>query len=265
MDPASVTIGKAVADLGGFRPEGNACGFSLYRSGDAELVRVPGLHIFQNNLDSEIEEAFGIRPETLIFLSTHRSERNIPAITFHPLGNYGTADLGGISRRLVHSPSSLLTSSMIQAAERGRGNGYEITFEATHHGPYLECQAFFAEIGSNMRAWTDGKAAALIAESLLNATQLNPVTAVGIGGGHYCPRFRDIAIRHRISFAHFIPNYALRNIDGRLADEVLEKSGKPTILAMHISRGFEEEAERVATLFLDRGLDIFDPSREYSK
>lgn len=257
IDPASRNIGGSLMAKGGFAREAAAGDKELFRSGSTYIVSIGSIHIYRENLDSEIRSDFGLAPDRIVFMSTHRSVSNTPAITFHPIGNYGDAELGGRPGSLVASCPELMTGSMLAMGE-GDHHGYQVTYEATHHGPYLQTPAMFAEIGSDEKAWNDREAGSSVAGTLLAMKESPGINAIGIGGGHYCARFREIAQKRRINFGHFIPNHNLHLIDGRGARELIGKSPRTEYFAVHEDRKHAKQIERVASLMEDAGLRRLD-------
>jgi D-aminoacyl-tRNA deacylase len=260
QDMASISIGRKIMEHGGWAAEGNEGGMRLFSGGDFLLLEIGGIHIRQEHLDRTVLDRFGFRPSVMVFLSSHRSESNTPAATVHPVGNYGGAQLGGEERRIVHSPAAFMTGRMIRMKKEFAGTRYEATFEATHHGPYLDTPSVFAEIGSDEAAWQDGTAAEKLASALLCGNDSDGPIAIGLGGGHYCPRFVEIAVKRRISFSHFVPNHSLGLVDNALADEIAEKSDGAACLVLHSSKKFEQELRSAEKLFRERGMEVIDPS-----
>ncbi len=259
LDPASRNIGGSLQRKGGFAPEASEGGKVLYRSDGSYMIAIDSIHIHREDLDREIEEDFGIKPGRLIFMSTHRSESNTPAITFHPIGNYGEAKLGGENGVLVPSCPELMTGAVL-AMDAVEHQGYQVTFEATHHGPRLSTPAMFAEIGSDENAWNDGRAGEAVAEALLAMKEQEGTNAVGIGGGHYCSRFKEIAQKRKVNFGHFISNHNLHSIDESAAAQLVEKSPRTRYFAVHEDRKHAEEIERVSSLLERAGLKRLDRS-----
>jgi D-aminoacyl-tRNA deacylase len=260
QDNASVNIGRKIMGLGRWSGEREEAGMRLFASGCFRLVEIGGIHIHQEHLDRTIEESLGFRPSLIVFLSTHRSESNTPAATIHPVGNYGRAELGGMSRKIVPSSAAFMTGRLIQMKNEFADTRYGVTFEATHHGPYVDVPSLFAEIGSDETAWQDGEAATRLARALLEGRDSEGVTAIGIGGGHYCPRFGEMAVKRKINFSHFVPNHSLNLVDGTLADEIVEKSDGAKCFVVHSSKKFEDELHSAEKLFRDRGLEVIEPS-----
>ncbi len=258
-DPASQNVGRKLEKKAGFILESTASGKHLYRSERGFMVSIDSIHIHREGLDAEIERDFGLKPDRLVFMSTHRSESNTPAITFHPIGNYGGARLGGRARTLVPSCPELMTGALL-SMNASPHQSYQVTFEATHHGPALSTPAMFAEIGSDESAWMDGAAGNSVAEVLLAMKEAEGTNAIGIGGGHYCSRFKEIAQKRRINFGHFIPNHNLHLVDETVAAEVADKSPRTAFFAVHEDRKNSAEIERVAKLMEGAGLKRLDHS-----
>jgi len=85
-----------------------------------------------------------------IFLSIHASESGVLGLTCHITGNFSDANFGGYSRQ-VSVPHPHIQKSYIQNLWNARGKfpGFQITIEATHHGPTaLNKPALFIEIGT---------------------------------------------------------------------------------------------------------------------
>jgi D-aminoacyl-tRNA deacylase len=258
-DPASSNIGASLIEEGQFGPEARADGMELFRSGADCLVTIDTIHIHREGLDSQIGEVFGISPGRLVFMSTHRSRSNTPAITFHPIGNYGEALLGGRPGTLVPSCPELMTGTMLAMNRTGHA-GYQITYEATHHGPHIETPALFAEIGSGEEQWRDADAGREVARALLLKEEPEGINAVGVGGGHYCSRFVEIARKRKVNFGHFIPNHNLHLLDEKVAQELAEKSPRTSHFVVHEDRKHTESIERVGQLLEAAGLKKLDHS-----
>src|SRR2546422_4446712 len=147
-DIASMAQHRALLGLGDWKDAGRLGAHPVLRNGDSLLATIPDLHLYHDGVDKEAETSLGVRPEAVVFLSKHRSESGTPSLTVHPLGNFGKADLGGRAGALVPAAPQRMTVTL-RAVRRGtEGMGYAVTFEATHHGPFLTTPAFFIEAGS---------------------------------------------------------------------------------------------------------------------
>lgn len=187
------------------------------------LLRRAAPHIHDEHLDARLPAALRAEKPVLVFPSIHRSERGVPAITVHPLGNPGaTADFGGRPRTLVPTAPELMTAALRILSEERAPTGLPVTFEATHHGPELELPAFFAEIGYAEDSAPPAGAVLLLARALprLRAAGGDHV-AVGVGGGHYAPHFTDLARRRRWAFGHILSRHVIDAIDPAVAGAAL--------------------------------------------
>src|SRR5207245_1906124 len=95
----------------------------------------------------------------LRFVDTSKS--GVPSLTAHTTGNFGGAELGGNPREIGRVNPDLLKNYLISLAKQGEAvSGYQVTAEATHHGPTsLNRPVLFVEIGSEEKNWNDRDAA----------------------------------------------------------------------------------------------------------
>jgi D-tyrosyl-tRNA(Tyr) deacylase len=151
---------------------------------------------------------------TLVFPSVHRSESSTPALTVHPLGNPGpSADVGGRPETLVLTDPLLMTDALRRTSEVGAKLGWRVSFEATHHGPWLRQPAFFVEIGAVPHDAPPADAVREFASFLVELHRDDrDSVAVGVGGGHYAPRFTELALKRRWAFGHLLPRHALAHL-----------------------------------------------------
>ena len=228
-DVASVNIRDRLLEVGNFEPVGKLDDRPIHLGHDLLLVEIEGLHLYLDGVDQRIRDTLdeGILPtihmgpvteaplDLLVFLSKHSSEKNIESLTVHPPGNYLSADHGGKPGLLPPSAPHLMTSALrsLYKEKRKLGISDQTTFEVTHHGPAIDSPSFFIEIGSGPERWGTPELGESIARSLLSDEFLSPMcdipVAIGVGGGHYAPRFTDRAMRKKFSFGHMIPDYIL--------------------------------------------------------
>jgi D-aminoacyl-tRNA deacylase len=194
---------------------------------EVELLRRPGLHIFDTQLDHVLPAR--LRSIPIVFPSRHRSESGTACLTVHPLGNLGpSAEVGGEPGRLVPPAARLMTDALRQAEEPAQAVGVPVTFEATHHGPLLHQPAFFVEISSALSEADRQKVAVPLSDALLDLTE-DPEdrVAVGIGGGHYAPHFTELALKRRWAFGHIVPRYALEALTSDVQRQLHEGMPPP--------------------------------------
>ena len=213
-DAASVNIVEQLLRLGKWEPAGQFEGAPARRMGESFIATIPVHHLYYDDIDDKVEKALGVRPSLVIFASRHKSASNMRTLTVHPIGNFGKAEMGGRDGTLVPAAPREMTMALKGLAKRGAGLKYQISLEATHHGPYLKTPTFYIEIGSDEEAWRETEPARVIAEVIFEVltgpVPENPI-AVGVGGGHYVPRITDVAREKKIAFGHMLPSYAFED------------------------------------------------------
>ena len=198
-------------------------GFPVYRNERFYLVHIKGPKIHAEGIDREIRSRIGIEFDTIIVASKHRSASEMRSLTVHPIGNWGKAEAGGRDRTVVPTNPHLMTEAL-RILKKYQFGDYNVSFEATHHGPYLETKTFFIEIGSTEEEWRDDRAGEVIAKTILEAEERRYPVLLGFGGGHYVPRITDIALKYRVSIGHMVPRYAVEYIDEEIIKMACERS-----------------------------------------
>jgi len=229
----------------------------------ALLLRRPLRHIYDERLDERLPEEMRTANLTLVFPSIHRSERNIPCLTVHPLGNLGpTAEVGGRPRTVDPTDPLRMATTLRRLSADARSLGLSATFEATHHGPELGLPAFFVEIGYGTASEPPEGAVDLLARVLPDLVpDPQDRVAVGVGGGHYAPHFTELALRRRWAFGHVISRHALADLDRLTACSVFERT--PGALGMVFARAEDAHHPSLAGLG-SRLRDADAPSRDPS-
>ena len=106
------------------------------------------------------------------------------------------------------------------AIEASLDKEYDITLEATHHGPLLDSPTLYLEIGSDEERWADSRAARVWAQTISICLGMSEDTQhrewpgegdvmVGLGGGHYAPRHKAIISETEVWVGHILANYAI--------------------------------------------------------
>jgi D-tyrosyl-tRNA(Tyr) deacylase len=177
-------------------------------------VRRPGLHLQDDDLELRLPLELRERSPTVIFPSIHRSESGIRCFTVHPLGNPGSrADFGGKPGTLVPADPRLMTAVLRALAGDAGRVGLPATFEATHHGPALALPSLFAEVAVPAGAVPLPTEVEVLEHALREATpESADRVALAVGGGHYAPRFTDLARGRRWAFGHILSRHALREL-----------------------------------------------------
>jgi D-aminoacyl-tRNA deacylase len=217
-DPASTNIAARLLELedwdehSGYRSHRNYRMLCL----DRELIRESGL-------DERIAD-LGLRPDILIFASRHKARYERRWLGGHFTGNTGEALLGGKPRELAVAAPAALKSFLLHLA-RAVPPGFEISAEATHHGPSdVRTPSFFAEIGSAESEWRDAGAGAIVARSILALELSDLPIFLGFGGGHYVHRQTRLLLETKIAFGHLFSSYQISDIDIEVVEDARLKS-----------------------------------------
>ena len=235
----------------------------------AVLVTINKYNLFYDNIDTSVSSALGdqglvFKPKAVIFASKHRSTSGMKTLTVHPIGNYSKAEFGGKPEELVPAAAHTMTAAYKSLREIASEHNlkHAVTFEVTHHGPYLETPSFFIEIGSDETAWGDKTAARAIAKTIIEILDQDLETqckdfpiAVGIGGGHYAPRHSDVARKKLISFGHLIPNYALDVLSERLLLLPLERTPGAKVIYFHRSALKKSRYRELLAWYTEQGFE----------
>lgn len=257
VDQASLNIHSHLVAAGGWAEQGSFDGHPVHRRGELALLLTDRPHLQHDGADRRIADALQERSETVIFLSKHRAESKIPTLTIHPIGNLGEAAYGGRSHTVVPTHPSLMTAALREVRRRAEGSAFQVSFEATHHGPYLETPTFFIEIGSEERYDTVPEAGRILAESLLAVVLKPHSVAIGIGGGHYVPRLTDVALSCQLDFGHMAATYGLEALESHpgLLDELIAKTPGARYVYLHRKAMGKDQLRRLTTACKDRGLE----------
>lgn len=232
QDTASLTIKEALLALAEWEPldtkfEGNA----IYKHDKFFLLTLKALHIYAENFDAEVKSCLE-NFDKIIVLSRHKSEAAIPTLTVHPVGNFGKAEFGGRDFDFAPAAPETMGACLRKIKALSGEMDYKISLEVTHHGPYVETPIMFIEIGSEEKRWRDREAANVLAKTVLELREERYPVVVGIGGGHYAPRFTDMLLTKKLNFAHMIPEYAIPDLNTETLARVLSRP-KPDYIYIH--------------------------------
>ncbi len=230
-DVASMNIREELLDLGEWKPAGIFDGNEVLAYGDMAMVEINEIHLHCEDLDLQVKEELDIEPDMIIVASRHRSQSKLRTLTVHPLGNFTSADFGGKPGTLAKTAPRKMTQAFLTLSRKASDLDFHISFEATHHGPYIDTPTFFIEIGSDETAWPEKPPARAIAETIMSIA-IKPgqsleteddIIAIGIGGGHYMPRMSEVAMTHQISFGHMVPGYATDALDNDMLVQLMKQ------------------------------------------
>jgi D-aminoacyl-tRNA deacylase len=183
----------------------------------------------------------------IVIISRHSSQSCKPTLSVHAPGNFGEAELGGLSKTLSVAPAVAMQNvlkALLHYKETFCLN-YEVSFECTHHGPCLSVPTMFVELGSCSVQWSDSKAAEAVAHSAMSAianfTTHSNSAVLGIGGTHYNQRFTLMALVGEAAFGHMIPKYAVHLVDSKMISQCVEKTLEKVSLAFLDWKGIKGE------------------------
>jgi len=229
-DPASIGPAAAFLAMPGWSPGPPiAEAMESFTNGNVRLLKHERSIVAEDDLDQRWQEATGESVSEVIFLSKHTAVSKRPALTVHPIGvphlkEDETPPQGGTPGwAAIPSPRIGPWLRLMQkiAVEQGLVPEFEVTLEATHHGPVTSTPTMFVEIGSTEDHWGRQDAAQAIALVLWKGLGLEDGNAVGtwqrncekvllgIGGGHYVPRHMDIVIKDGVWVGHLLSGYSL--------------------------------------------------------
>ncbi len=206
-------------------------------------------------LDGDITEAnlAKVKEDYIIFLSKHQSEAGTKALTIHMIGNFGEAKFGGKGRELCGAMPRVGANYLRALNEKNMSEGlakqgFVVTMEATHHGPFSRKDCVFIEIGSSPKEWKNELAAKIVAEVVINETQKEnkDTIVIGLGGGHYTPEFTKLVLRQKYAFGHICPKHNLENLNLDLLWMMIRRSGADEIILDW--KGLKENKEKVVEL-----------------
>ncbi len=194
-------------------------GHLLLATVDTELVEPPDLDTYFN-------------PHAYIFLCRHRAESNIPSLTVHTTGNFTNAPyLGGEPMEVGRVDPDLQKNYMIALKKRSKEiEGYEVTIEATHHGPTsLQKPVLFVELGSSEKQWGDEHAGAVIGDALVECLTEGKSwdkVAMAFGGTHYPAKFNDILLNTDMAITTAVAKHSLEGVDSAMFGQIIQKTTK---------------------------------------
>lgn len=200
----------------------------------------------------------------ILFLSRHTAKSLRPSFTVHPIGNFGNATFGGNSNQIVSCNSFLLKYLLLNIQENHNTNAYdllydyEISIEATHHGPYIDNSVGYIEVGSSENQWRDNEACRLIAEAvdnLSNVVSKEWISVIGFGGNHYSTKFTKLILEQEYAFGHVCAKYAVNELNTKLIEQMIKKTNPKPQLAIFDKKSMKRKVE-IRSLLKENDLDV---------
>ncbi|MCS7131468.1 MAG: hypothetical protein NZ934_01905 [Hadesarchaea archaeon] len=208
-DPAAQNIAAQLLELFDFERQSSEP--NVYVHGDVSLAMVEGEAIEITKLPIAAEE--------VIVASRHASGSRRPTLTVHVPGDLKSGQLAVASPATVKAALRALAAARDELAPK-----YEVSLEATHHGPTkLDEPVTFVEVGSSPVQWHDERAALAVAQAIMAATSpIEGRNAIGIGGPHYAPKHTEVTLHTDLCIGHILPSYI--NVDRELVEKAIAKT-----------------------------------------
>jgi len=256
-DLASRTLAEAMVAGQGFDSTGiSFLGKPVFQRGSLLLALFDGHIVSPPDLDSYFN------PQAYVFLSRHVAESGIASLTAHTTGNFSPeAKAGGLGGELGRGDPALLKDYMMALwTRRERVPAYEVSLEATHHGPTsLSKPVVFVELGSSERQWGDRHAAGVVAESLVEALTHRRVwekVAIGFGGTHYPEKFNEVVTEGDVAVSFIAPKYALEHVDEKMVGQMIQRTMSPVRYALIDWKGLGPHKDRIMKVVAQFGLEV---------
>ena len=232
-DSASINLRDRLLEMSEWKENGTFDGrkmwnltknYGAFCKKGTQLITIGKLHIYAEEIDRIWKEQNRKEIDNIVFLSRHKAASGRPSLTVHPIGNWGEAEYGGKKGEISGVAPEWMTGLLLKIKEN-RISGYDVCFEATHHGPLLETPTMFLEIGSSETEWGKHEPAKALIKSLLDLEPAKGINVIGIGGGHYTPRFTEAAFSHEVCFGHMVANYGVNVLTSELIEKAIKTSG----------------------------------------
>ena len=270
-DSASINLRERLLEMSSWIKCGEYDGIDMWEitemKGDycikgTRLVSINNLHINAEKIDETFEKENNVKIDNIIFLSRHKAASKKPSLTVHPIGNWGKAEYGGKEGEITPTSPELMTG-LLRKIKENQIEGFDVCFEATHHGPLLDTPTIFLEIGSTESEWEDKVPAQALIKSLLEVKYNKGKNVVGIGGGHYTPRFTEAALTHNVNFGHMVANYGIPYVNTEKIKEAIETSNAEGVY-FHKKAMKKTEYRQIKESLENQDISIFEQA-DYTK
>lgn len=233
-DTASMTIAKGLTRNHTFGSTNvNFMGRPVLQKGHMLLVEVETELVEPPDLDAYFN------PSAYIFLCRHRADSGIPSLTVHTTGNFtGKPFLGGRPMEVGRVDPDLQKNYIIALNKRrSQLDGFEVTVEATHHGPTsLQKPVLFVELGSSEKNWGDDHAGGVVGDALIEAlegTKTWDRVAIAFGGTHYPMKVNKLLLETDIAVASVVAKHSLEAVNEAMFGQLIQKSTRfPRIVGL---------------------------------
>jgi len=226
----------------------------IYRGKNFDLVIISTPSISADWLEEKYNYA------GFVFLSKHAAETGTLALTCHSTGNFSEARFGGFKRQ-VAIPHPHLQKSYLQTLWKKRKDfiKFEITLEATHHGPTaLDKPVLFIEVGTTEKEWNDKELCKNIAKITVDVMS-HPAKKYGVaicfGSTHYPEKFTKVLLEDEYSLGTIMPKHALEFLDQSLFSHILKRNNEAKFALLDWG-GLGKHKQRVMNFIESTDLEV---------
>ncbi|MCW4001060.1 MAG: D-aminoacyl-tRNA deacylase [Candidatus Bathyarchaeota archaeon] len=248
LDPAGVNIAKTILTQYNFTRTPQTYQKSPIYQATINNHPVTFITLEEETVNAQYLQTDFPKADLCVFLSRHSSQSGKPTLSVHTTGNFGDAELGGLSKTLSMAPATAMQTALkalVHYKDPLNVFQYEVSYECTHHGPSLDLPTMFVELGSSEAQWGDVKAAEAVAHSAMTAvatfTEAASPVALGIGGTHYNQKFTLMALMGQAAFGHMVPKHAVSRIDEDMLRQCIDKTSGHVCLAVLDWKGILSE------------------------
>lgn len=247
-DPAGFNMASYMAQDMNRRADG------VYTGKYFDLVVIPTPAISADWLEEKYQY------DGYVFLSKHAAESGTLALTCHSTGNFSEAQFGGLARQVAVPHPNLQKSYMKHLwTKRDLFSKFEITIEATHHGPTaLSKPTLFIEVGTTQKEWEDKKlcenVASIVAEEFKKEPKKHKI-AICFGGTHYPKKFNKELLEGEFALGTVMPKHALDDLDEELFSHIMDRN-KEAKYALVDWNGLGQNKQKVVNLIDGEGLEV---------
>jgi D-aminoacyl-tRNA deacylase len=187
----------------------------IFRGKNFDLVEIDSPAISADWLDEKYDY------DGFVFLSKHAAESGTLALTCHSTGNFNEAKYGGNNKEIA-IPHPNFQKQYMQKLWHNRESflDFEITIEATHHGPtHLQKPSIFVEIGTTESQWNDKSLCSSVAKLVVDTLQKSSTPfpfAICFGGTHYSEKFTKELLFGKYALGTVMPKHALEFLNPTL-------------------------------------------------
>lgn len=171
--------------------------------------------------------------DMLIFGSRHKSATNKPSLLTHITGNLSDDNShGGNPFEISFGSTRAIREtylSLKNEKENHKLENFEVTVEATHHGPTsMKTPLIFVEVGSTENEYNNKQAIMAVTNSImklcLNKEEEEITPCICFGGGHYATRFNELMEITPVAIGHILPKYQKENITTTIVEQMIDKT-----------------------------------------